>query len=376
MNRLFNFAKVQPIPAGVYHRQSAPADTPPYRIHLRMQPDGSGVLVLNASTVMHLNSTAAEYAYHFVKGTEGPAAAREVAKRYRVSRSTALRDFEDFAGRIDVLLSSQDVDPVAYLDFERVAPHSATLTAPLRVDCALTYRLPEDAVPGLAPGRRVDRELSTAEWVQVLDNLWQVGVPHITFTGGEPTLRDDLAELVHHAELTGQVCGLLTDGLKLADGGFRSQILMSGLDHILMLLQPGKPESWKALESLLPEDVFVTVHLTVNRENAESANSHLEKLARLGVKAVSLSFAAPELPATELAGRAASLGLELKYDLPVPYSADNPVARETSGEMLGDGAGRAWLYIEPDGDVLPSQGQAASVLGNILHDPWEGIYRL
>ena len=375
MKRLFNPTRIQPIPAGVYHRQSAPSDQPPYRIHLRLQPDGSGILVVNAATVMHLNPTAAEYAYHFIKGTDAPVAAREVAARYRVSRGTALKDFEDFADRIQTLLSSQDVDPVAYLDFERVTPHATSLTAPLRVDCALTYRLPQGADPGDAPSRRVDRELGTAEWIEILDKMWQVGVPHITFTGGEPTLRDDLVELIRHAEATGQVCGLLTDGLKLADRNYLGELLMSGLDHIMMILHPKMPESWKALEILLAEDVYVTVHLTITRANASNALADLEKLAGLGVKALSLSFADPELPAAELAGRAASLGLELKYDLPVPYSADNPVARETAGDASGEGAGKAWLYIEPDGDVLPAQGLAAQLLGNILRDPWESIYR-
>jgi MoaA/NifB/PqqE/SkfB family radical SAM enzyme len=39
-----------------------------------------------------------------------------------------------------------------------------------------------------------------------------------------------------------------------------------------------------------------------------------------------------------------------------------------------DGAGRAWLYVEPDGDVLPSQG-IDRLLGNILRDPWSEIWR-
>jgi hypothetical protein len=68
MKRFFNPPRIQPIPAGLYHRQSAQQDQPPYRLHLRLHPDGSGVLVVNASTVMHLNPTAAEYAFHFIKG--------------------------------------------------------------------------------------------------------------------------------------------------------------------------------------------------------------------------------------------------------------------------------------------------------------------
>jgi hypothetical protein len=66
--------------------------------------------------------------------------------------------------------------------------------------------------------------------------------------------------------------------------------------------------------------------------------------------------------------------MTLRWDLPVPYSAENPVAHETVEDGVPDGAGKAWLYVEPDGDVLPTQGEAEHILGNILKDPWEKIY--
>src|SRR5689334_14516352 len=103
MKKFFNFSKVQPMPAGLYQK-SGTADAEPYRIHLRLQADGSGVLVVNASTVLHLNPTAAECAYHFIQGTPAEQAAREIAARYRVNRDMALRDFQSFADRIQTLI--------------------------------------------------------------------------------------------------------------------------------------------------------------------------------------------------------------------------------------------------------------------------------
>jgi MoaA/NifB/PqqE/SkfB family radical SAM enzyme len=44
----------------------------------------------------------------------------------------------------------------------------------------------------------------------MLDRLWQLGIPHIVFTGGEPTLRPDLPDLIAHAERNGQIAGLNT----------------------------------------------------------------------------------------------------------------------------------------------------------------------
>jgi len=372
--KFFNFTKVEPIPAGTYQKQSAPSDLVPYRIHLRLQQDGSGVLIVNAATVLHLNPTAAEYAYHFIKGSPPEEAGKEVAARYRVNKSIAIKDYNHFADRIQTLLTTPDLDPVSYLDFERVTPHSTNLSAPLRLDCALTYRLPKGTLTEYAPTKRVDRELSTAEWVSVLDKAWLVGIPHITFTGGEATLREDLPDLIAEAEKNGQVCGLLTNGLKLADKNYLEKLLQTGLDHLLFMLQPENDLSWKALETIMPEDIFVTTHLTITKDNAPKAPEYLEKLAGLGVKSLSLTFSDPRLPTSELQNKAASLSLTLKYDLPVPYSTDHPAALETQEDNIPSGAGKAWLYVEPDGDVLPAQGMADKVLGNFLRDPWEMIY--
>ncbi|MBI1792957.1 MAG: radical SAM protein [Chloroflexi bacterium] len=374
MNIFKNFTKVRTLPTGVYQKQSPP-DQPPYRIHLRLQADGSGVLIVNAATVLHLNPTAAEYAYHFIKGTSPAEAAKEIAARYRVRREAALHDFQDFSQRIQTLVTTPDLDPVSFLDFERVAPHSADLGAPLRLDCALTYRLPANTQANYAPVKRADRELTADEWMTILDKAWQAGIPHITFTGGEATLRDDLPQLIARAEKNGQVCGLLTDGLKLADKKYLDLLLQTGLDHILFILQPENPASWKALEIIMPEDIFVTVHVTLAEKIINTASEILEKLAKLGVKSLSLGAQDTSLKDVfkEAQNKAANLGLTLKFDLPVPYSSTHPVALETAEDNIPSGAGKAWLYVEPDGDVLPAQGMSDKVLGNLLRDPWEKI---
>jgi len=114
------FTRVRPLPAVTLHYQSPPGDEPAYRLHLRMQADGSGLLIVNAATVLHLNPTAAEYAYHMIKGTPPETVALEFHRRYRVGREIALRDFAEFRERVQTLISTPDLDPVTYLDFERL----------------------------------------------------------------------------------------------------------------------------------------------------------------------------------------------------------------------------------------------------------------
>jgi hypothetical protein len=379
------FKSTHPLPAGVYHYQSPPDDPRDYRLHLRLESDGSGILIVNASTVLHLNPTAAEYAYYLVQNLDEKTAAHQMVSRYSVDRETARRDYRELVANVRTLIETPDLDPVTFLNFERREPFSGAISAPYRLDCALTYNLPEGVSPEFAPTKQVERELTTAEWKNLFDRAYQVGIPHLIFTGGEPTLREDLPELLTHAEKNGQVTGLLTDGLRLAERAYLDTLLQTGLDHLTFVLQPDADSGWNgveapaplssALEGALAADIFTAVHLTLTSRNIDSAEALLGRLASAGVRAVSLSASDPSLrPAlASLRDWTAARQLELIWNLPVPYSAQNPVALET-GQEIPEGAGRAWLYIEPDGDVLPSQGMNR-VLGNLLRDPWEKIWK-
>ncbi len=367
---------VKPLAPGIFHYQAPPDAPVPYRLHLRLEPDGSGLLIVNASTILHLNQTAAEFAFHLIKQTPEDQMVGEISSRYRVSREQARQDFRLLNDRIRTLIHTPDLDPEMFLDFERTTPHSQKISAPYRLDCALTYRLPEGFDDSLGPTKRIDRELNTEEWCAIFDKAWSLGIPHIILTGGEPTLRDDLPELIAHTESNGQVVGLLSDGLKLVDDAYLQTLLQTGLDHLMLSLKPEDDNSWKALNNVISADLFVVVHHTVTLQNVVSTSQTLEHISNLGAKSISLTASDPALHESliDFRNQAASLGLSLVWDLPVPYSAFNPVALETQLDSPPQGAGHAWLYIEPDGDVLPAQG-INQVLGNILRDPWDTLWR-
>lgn len=370
------FSAFTPIEAGIYQYQAPQEDPRNYRLHLRVEKNGEGVLIVNAATVLHLNQTATEYAYYLIQGLREEETAHTVASRYRVSYEQALQDYSDFMEQIDTLVTVPDLDPIAYLGFDRTRPYSGDITAPYRLDCALTYQLPPGIDPQLAPQTRADRDLSTQEWTTILDKTWQAGIPHVIFTGGEPTLREDLDELIQHAEQLGLVTGLLTDGNRLCDPGYFEAMLQTGLDHLLVLLDPGKEEIWECIGRAAQSDIYTTVHLTITPENQGEVDNILRKLAGLEVQSISLSASTEELEQALSAAQefAAGLDISLVWDTPVPYSMNNPFALEFKGRQRPPGAGHAWLYIEPDGDVLPDQ-EINEVLGNVLRDPWGDIWQ-
>lgn len=374
IRRLFEPSK--PLQPGIYHYQAPPEDPDDYRLHLRLESDGTGLLIINASTVLHLNQTAAEYAYYLVQNLPEEQAVKNITFRYRINKDQARQDYREFIERVETLITTPDLDPVNYLGFDRSQPFPADISAPYRLDCALTYRSRGEDLVGAIPVERVERELDTLEWKAVLDKAWAAGIPHIVFTGGEPTLRDDLLELIEYAEAKGQVTGLMTDGLNLVDPDYLQALLRTGLDHLTFIFQPEAEDEWQALEKVLAEDIFVTVHLTITPENITEIESLLQRLAAIGIEAISLSASTPALSQVlqDAREQEASLNVELIWNLPVPYSVLNPVSLETEGQEQIAGAGRAWMYVEPDGDVLPSQG-IQRLLGNILRDPWEKIWK-
>ncbi|MCJ7717199.1 MAG: hypothetical protein MUO54_11860 [Anaerolineales bacterium] len=368
------------LPAGIYHYQSPPDGELQYRLHLRVDENGGGLLIINASTILHLNQTATEYVYHLIMDTPSQDVAQTIAKRYHINQNDARLDYAEVKQKIQTLLEIPDLDPVSFLDTSREDPYSGAAAAPYRLDCALTYQLPNTSNPELAPVRRVDRELTTEEWLSIIDRAWQAGIPHLIFTGGEPTLREDLITLISHAEKNGQVTGLLSDGVKLTDDQFRHDLLQSGLDHLLFLLNPTDKDSWNSLQAILDEDLYTTVHLTITPEIIPGLSQILNKCKKIGANAISLSTNAPEdrqltLAMTTAQTLAADADLPLKWDLPVPYSNHNPITVEMErSQEISHGAGKAWFYVEPDGDVLPAQG-INQVLGNLLQENWKEIWQ-
>jgi MoaA/NifB/PqqE/SkfB family radical SAM enzyme len=96
---------------------------------------------------------------------------------------------------------------------------------------------------------------------------------------------------------------------------------------------------------------------------------------KLGVLAVSISGSERSEAITDSLSKArehvADIDIDLIWDLPAPYSDTNPMNLELDEPPTG--AGKAWLYVEPDGDVLPAQGIDKD-LGNLLRDKWSDIW--
>lgn len=269
------------------------------------------------------------------------------------------------------------------------------------MDLALTYRCNNDCSHCYNVSDRQDPELSTDQWKSVLDQLWTIGIPHIVFTGGEPTLRDDLPELIAHAEANGQITGVNTNGRRLNNPDFVNQLVEAGLDHIQITLESHDPDihdammrrkgAWKqttaGIRNVLQTRLFVMTNTTLLNGNTPGLENTLDFIAELGVPTVGLN-------ALIYSGRGASVGTGLQeselpslLDLaatktrqhgqrliwytPTQYCHFDPVQMELG--VKGCTAALFNMCIEPDGSVIPCQSFYRSV-GNILKDSWKSIW--
>lgn len=120
---------------------------------------------------------------------------------------------------------------------------------PLWLSLELTYRCPLKCSWCNNPLDFEDygsQELSTAEWKKVLDDARRLGALQLGFTGGEPMLRDDLEELVGHADRIGFYTNLITSGIGLTEE--RLLVLKAaGLKHIQLSVQASRAELTDAL---------------------------------------------------------------------------------------------------------------------------------
>jgi len=387
------------------------------RIHLRLDADGYGTLIVNANRILHLNPTAALMAYMILEGKQDNEIASKTAKQFSVSRRQVTKDISFFRLQINELLRPDGACPIHDLELETTTPFSARPSAPYRLDLALTYCCNNDCahcynirpippMPSfpLGEGRKgglSPYELGTEHWKQVLDKAWNLGIPHIIFTGGEPTLRKDLPELIAHAESIGQITGLNTNARRLADEYYVETLVKAGLDHVQITLESHDPaihdhmvhakgafeQTVKGLKNALAAPLYVMTNTTMLQDNRSTLQATLDFLARLGVPTVGLNaliysgrgatvgtgLAESELmPLLEIA-RAKTEAHEqrLIWYTPTQYCNFDPMHLD-----LGVKGCTAALYnmcVEPDGGVLPCQSYYHP-LGNLLEDEWDAIW--
>ena len=267
------------------------------------------------------------------------------------------------------------------------------LPPPMAVLLELTHRCPLQC-PYCSNPLQMDQvkgELTTAEWKSVLEQSAKLGVLQVHFSGGEPTVRQDLAELIRHAREVGLYSNLITSGVAANKARF-DEMVAAGLDHVQLSIQDadaataekignhaGAQEKKLAFAKWVREaGLPLTINAVVNRHNIDRVGEMIDL-------AVSLDAARVEIANVQYYGWAlknlaalmprfdqfeASIAtveaarLRLKGKIVIDYVVPDYYARVPKACM--NGWGQRFMNITPAGKVLPCH--AAETIPNLNFD--------
>jgi pyrroloquinoline quinone biosynthesis protein E len=256
---------------------------------------------------------------------------------------------------------------------------------PLSLLCELTYRCNLQCAYCYNP-LDLDAyrdELDTAAWERVLGEAAALGVVQVHFSGGEPTLRKDLPQLVASASALGCYTNLITQGTFLDDRALAA-LVAAGLDHVQISIQAPEEaladeiagtkvhaRKLEAMRRVLASDLALTLNCVLHRANADLIGDVIAFAERCGVAKLELASVqfygwafrnrAALIPTREQVERGAAIvaaerqrlrdTLEIAYVLP-DYFGTRP-------KPCMHGWGRAFMTVAPNGRVLPCPAAAS-----------------
>ena len=366
------------------------------RRYLFVRPD-DGVLILRPNRIHHLNQTAAEmlHVLYSADAVDTGAVVSQIVARYGIEPARVEADLESLLHSLSVLLSDRPgcAPAVKYTPFgshQRLFPVLAEIALTYRCQnrCSFCYASAPDR------GRKVP-EMSTSEVQAVMDKIVdQAHVPSLSFTGGEPTLRRDLADLVAYGRSRGLWMNLITNGIRCAKPGFVTALAEAGLDSAQVSLESGDAvthdlvvgcegafeQTVQGIRNLRESGIRVHTNTTINRQNCASLHGLIDLLADLGSEHLSMNMVirtgdAVGLPdigyaeigplVLDLKKRAEDRGLKFIWYSPVPLCLFNPAAYGLGSPSCS--AADGLLSIAPDGGVLPCSSFEKGV-GNLLRE--------
>lgn len=412
--------------------------------HITLDPKGRGVLrihmipprqdadnapfllLLNGSRLVPLNLSWAILLANFMDRLEpftgveiaesdwnamAAGAVAETHKTYPFTSKERLAD--DLATMIRSLVAiARGQEPEAEVAPLTLGEYAPEMTAPHRMDLMVSamtrggaWHCNQKCLHCYAAGQPLSDtpELTTAQWKEILAKLRAANVPQVTFTGGEPTLRADLVELVEAAQWF--VTRLNTNGRLLTPELCR-RLYEASLDSVQVTLYSHDPAIHNALvgaegfddtvagiKNAVAAGLSVSVNTPLCSLNEDYAAT-VRFVHELGVRYVTCSGLIPSGSAEGAESRATRLTeeqltdvlrravivaeeREMEMDFTSPGWLKEETLRSLGLTLVPScGACLSNMAIAPDGGVIPCQSWLSSQpLGNMLTDDWDKIWQ-
>ena len=303
-------------------------------------------------------------------------------------------------------------DPEIEIEKLSLRQYSKNMTAPHRMDVLVSamtdvdgkWQCNQKCTFCYAAGqcKSQAKELGTDDWKKVIDKLYKANVPMVTFTGGEPTMRKDIASLVAHAEK--MVTRLNTNGINLTPG-LVDELKKAGLDSVQVTLYSHNEnihnslvgcehfrDTVQGIKNAVEAGLDISINTPLCKKNADYLKT-LEFIKSLGVSFITVSglictgmaeinheeYDLSEEELFEIVKEAKMFctlnEMEMDFTSPGLISKEKLEAIGVNVPMCG--AALSNMAIAPDGTVVPCQSwlNSDANLGNILTDKFSDIWK-
>ncbi len=296
------------------------------------------------------------------------------------------------------------------VNYMSIGDYAPFMKAPHRMDLMVSamtrkgvWHCNQKCVHCYAAGQQLsdEEELSTQEWKKVLDICRAIGIPQVTFTGGEPTMREDLCDLISYARWF--ISRLNTNGINLTPE-YCKKLREAELDSVQITFYSSVPEihnrlvgaerfydTLNGIQNAIEQGLSVSINTPLCTLNQDYEKT-LGFLHSLGVIYVTCSglittgnAAGPESESLQLSEKdleeilrkavsfCKSHGMEIAFTS--PGWLEDQIFEELDIPSPSCGACLSNMAITPAGNVVPCQSWLdEKPLGSILTDSWEGIW--
>jgi len=253
------------------------------------------------------------------------------------------------------------------------------VSPPLWLLAELTYRCPLQCPYCSNPLEiaKYQDEISTEDWVRVMQQARKMGATQMGFSGGEPLVRQDLEELIQEARHLGYYTNLITSGVGMDEARVK-RFKDAGLDHIQISFQASNEElnnflggtksfqhKYEMARIVKAYDYPMVLNIVIHRKNIDQIRDILDMTVELNADYVELASTQYYgwsrinvdhlLPTREQLANAEKIAIEyqekLKGKSKIIYVI--PDYFENRPKPCMNGWGAIFLTIAPDGTALP-----------------------
>ncbi len=352
----------------------------PTRFHLRIDPDGSGLLLANAAEAAWLSPVGVKMAEGVLQERPDEEIVIELAEEFSGAPPSQIEaDLNTMHELIESLSEPGDNYPITNLTDPEISHWERALGAPLRADVdACDY----------------DRFREMALL------LWDAGVPHISIQVGEEYDTSQLGSLVEAVEDIGMICGVRSVVSWLTPEIIEA-CAIGGFDHLDLLFAGAEPQQHDAIagegdfaafeEALLRcnglgvapvAEVPLVASTFVELEEIVDALQMLDITNMVGFAIACLdddeaAKAAGALPARGLPQVATTFfemaeGTDARFLWAPSKRYDSAKSLERQIREGPRTSGDVTIRVRADGSVWPARG--AQSAGKLLEDGWREIW--